>query len=227
MNQLLEPRLAGPPERFELGPYELTEALLWTAEEGFFLMDYHIRRLVNAALRCGVDVHPWRVKDVLAQGVRQATASRLKVRLRISPTGRYRVDAKPIPLTPTVPARLRWTDQPVDSTSPYHFYKTTNRTVYDRNLAAFPDADDVILYNEFGEVTETCLANIAILREGRLLTPPVRCGLLGGTFRAYLMDRGELEECVLLRADVENAEKVMILNSVRKWRQGQLICESL
>jgi para-aminobenzoate synthetase/4-amino-4-deoxychorismate lyase len=80
-----------------------------------------------------------------------------------------------------------------------------------------------MLYNERGEVTETCLANIVIKRGGQLFTPAIRCGLLGGTFRRSLIDAGEVEEAVLTRDDVENAEQIFIVNSVRKWRTGQLI----
>ena len=223
MDSILQFRAEGLPAQFDLGPYALTESLLWTADDGFFLMEYHVARLMNAAARCGIEVNPARVESVLAEGVQEACGTRLKVRLRVSAEGHYRFDANEIPVTPTVPARLRWSDRPVDSRSPYSFYKTTNRSVYERNLAAFPDADDVLLYNERGEVTETCLANIAIVRDGRYLTPPVRCGLLGGTFRASLLDQGKLEECVLTREDLDTAEKIMILNSVRKWRPGTLI----
>lgn len=222
MNLSHAKKLSGPPAVFDLGPYELSESLLWTVEEGFFIMDYHMRRIMNAGKRCGVDVHPWRAQHVLHNCVSMAGGKRLKVRLRIAASGLYRADAKEIPLTPEYPAKVCWTRQPIDSSSPYLFYKTTNRDVYDGNLAANPDMDDVFLYNERGEVTESCWANIVIEKDGRRLTPDVRCGLLGGTFRQSLLDAGEIEEAVLTREDVEKAERVFLVNSVRKWRPAKL-----
>jgi branched-subunit amino acid aminotransferase/4-amino-4-deoxychorismate lyase len=48
----------------------------------------------------------------------------------------------------------------VDSSNPFLYHKTTNRLVYDQALAASPGYDDVILWNEKGKVTESCIANI-------------------------------------------------------------------
>ncbi|MFT5240083.1 MAG: para-aminobenzoate synthetase/4-amino-4-deoxychorismate lyase [Candidatus Promineifilaceae bacterium] len=223
VNTILETTPTGAPARFDLGDYKLTESLLWTPEDGFFLMDLHMRRLLDAAQRCGVTVWPWRAMNVLHHAVRAAPRDRLKVRLRVSPCGLYRGDAKVIPPTPSEPLLLRWASAPIDSTSPYMYYKTTNRSVYDKNLAENSAAGDVMLYNERGEVTETCLANIVIKRDGKLFTPAIRCGLLAGTFRQSLIDAAEIEEAILTRQDVENAEQVFIVNSVRKWRLGQLI----
>ena len=50
--------------------------------------------------------------------------------------------------------------------------------------AARPGCDDVILWNERGEITESCTANVVIDLDGELITPPIECGVLGGTFRA-------------------------------------------
>ena len=60
-----------------------------------------------------------------------------------------------------------------------------------------PGVDDVVLWNDGGEVTETTTANIvADFGEGKV-TPPVSCGLLAGTFRAELLARGEVREAVI------------------------------
>ena len=52
-------------------------------------------------------------------------------------------------------------------------------------------------------------------RGGRLLTPPVRCGLLDGTLRQELLATGGIEEAVLRTADLAGAEAVLFGNSVR------------
>ena len=59
-------------------------------------------------------------------------------------------------------------------------------------------------------------------RDGKLLTPPVQCGLLPGTFRAYLLDRGALVEEPITIEDLKQASRVYVINSVRKWRVAKL-----
>ena len=52
--------------------------------------------------------------------------------------------------------------------------------------------------------------------------PPLQCGLLGGTFREELLNRGEIEERVLSREDVLAARKIWFVNSVRGWVEVML-----
>ena len=79
--------------------------------------------------------------------------------------------------------------EPIDSTDPFLYHKTTNRRVYDRALASRPGAADVLLFNDRNELTESTIANLIVEVDGSLLTPPVRCGLLPGTARARLLRR--------------------------------------
>jgi para-aminobenzoate synthetase/4-amino-4-deoxychorismate lyase len=117
---------------------------------------------------------------------------------------------------------VRLARQAVHSRDPFLYHKTTRRNLYEKAQASFPDADDVLLYNEAEEVTESCIANLVILRNGRLVTPPVCCGLLNGTYRAELLDRGEIIEEVVSLSELKGAEKIFLINSVRKWREAIL-----
>ena len=65
--------------------------------------------------------------------------------------------------------------------------------------ARAPDVDDVILWNERGEVTEATIANVVAEIDGVRYTPPLTCGLLGGTFRAELLASDRIRERVLTR----------------------------
>ena len=47
---------------------------------------------------------------------------------------------------------------------PLAAHKTTHRAVYDRALQECPGFDDVLLRNERGEVTESAVANLVVLR---------------------------------------------------------------
>ncbi len=111
---------------------------------------------------------------------------------------------------------------PVDSGDVFLYHKTTNRAVYEKAKADFPEADDVLLFNERGEVTESCIANVVVELDGRKVTPPGSCGLLAGTFRDQLLSQGEIEEGVVTLDDLRRADSVWLINSVRKWRTVDL-----
>ena len=87
------------------------------------------------------------------------------------------------------------------------------------------DADEVVLWNERGEVTECCTANLVVEISGRLLTPPVNCGLLPGTYRDFLLKRGILSEQVLTVDDLRNCSRIYLINAVRKWRLAHFYAE--
>ncbi|HCG19904.1 MAG TPA: hypothetical protein DER26_02770, partial [Verrucomicrobia bacterium] len=65
------------------------------------------------------------------------------------------------------------------------------------------------------ELTEGARSNIVLELDGRLYTPPVSCGLLGGVGRADLLARGICTERVLTRDDLRRATRVFCINSVR------------
>ena len=109
----------------------------------------------------------------------------------------------------------------MDSSDPFLYHKTTNRRVYEAARAACPGFDDVLLFNEKGEITESTIANVAVDIEGKLCTPPVSCGLLPGTLRAHLLQQGELVERPITVAELLRSPRVLLLNSVRgmyRWR---------
>lgn len=104
----------------------------------------------------------------------------------------------------------------VDSASPWLRHKTTRREAYDQALRSRPDCDDVLLWNERGEVTETALANVAVGGEGGpLLTPRLSCGLLPGVERAALLAEGRIREAVVSLADLRPGQPLWLFNSVR------------
>ena len=107
--------------------------------------------------------------------------------------------------------------RPIDSTDTFMYHKTTHRRQYEALRRTQPLFDDVILWNERGEVTESTIANIVIKRAGSWVTPPVSCGLLPGVMRSHLLQTGEICEAVITKRDLIEAESIALINSVRKW----------
>ena len=138
-----------------------------------------------------------------------------KVRLELSADGGLFLED--VAVKPSAPIRAALAAEPVDSADEFLRHKTSRRGVYERALAARPRAQDVLLWNERGELTDTCAGNLVLELDGRSLTPRADCGLLPGTFRAELLERGEIEEAVLPVKELERATAVRFINSVRRW----------
>jgi para-aminobenzoate synthetase/4-amino-4-deoxychorismate lyase len=119
--------------------------------------------------------------------------------------------------------RVALAQQPIDSGDVFLYHKTSRRAIYDRARAERPDCDDVILWNERGEITESCSANVVIDLNGELITPPIECGLLAGTFRSELLAQGRIVERVITIEMLRLTRRVWLINSVRKWMDVALI----
>ena len=102
------------------------------------------------------------------------------------------------------------------------FHKTTKRDFYNAQLAARPDCDDIIFWNERGEITESTIANVVVSIDGELFTPLVESGLLAGTFRNQLLDEGKIKERVITVAELKDSREIYLINSVRKFVTADL-----
>ncbi|HEX5875566.1 MAG TPA: aminotransferase class IV, partial [Pyrinomonadaceae bacterium] len=106
--------------------------------------------------------------------------------------------------------------EPVDSSDRFLYHKTTRRDFYGGD-------EDVIYWNERGEITESSIANVVVRIGDQLFTPPVNSGLLAGTFRNELLIRGEIAERVITIDDFRSANEIFLINSVRKWMRAELV----
>jgi para-aminobenzoate synthetase/4-amino-4-deoxychorismate lyase len=197
--------------------FNLLETILWEQDDGYFLLDRHLDRLQNAA---DYFLRPLDMNNVRAS--LETLAAELgpnphRVRLFVSPTGGVSTETKPLSAEAECKRpRLRLAAKPISSANHFLYFKTTHREVYDSALDGRQDCDDVVLWNERGEVTESTVANIVFEIDGVHATPPVSCGLLAGTYRAELIHRGEICEQVVTIDDLPNADGVYLINSVRR-----------
>jgi para-aminobenzoate synthetase/4-amino-4-deoxychorismate lyase len=182
----------------------------------------HLRRLCSSAHYFGFPFSAELARRHLASAVAGAN-SPLRVRLRLEPTGALSAEAEPFERGQGSPLRLALDEEPVDHLDPMLCHKTTRRAPYDLRAARHPDADDVILVNDRGEVTETTRANLLVLLEGRWWTPPLDCGLLPGIERARLLTRGMVAERVIGVAALHRAESLATVSSLRGWRAATLV----
>ena len=147
-----------------------------------------------------------------------------RVRLVLRADGTLRVETSLLTEPdPTEVLALCLDREPVDSSDPTLFHKTTDRARYDERARRHPNADDVVLVNERGEITETTRANIAVRIGDQWCTPPLRCGLLPGIQRARDLAGGRLVERVITVDDLFAADSVATLSSLRRWRPARVL----
>ncbi len=202
-----------------VGDFDLLETLRWNPGEGFWLLDRHLDRLKDSAKYFGRRVDETAVHAALTSAVSVATVP-LRVRLLVDEDGGVRVEQSTF--TPSrEPIVLRLAKTPVQSTDVFLFHKTTRRQVYDERR--LPGCDDVVLWNENKEVTETTIANVLADVDGAGVTPPIECGLLAGTCRADLLHRGEVHERRLSIGDLRRAKRLWVTNGVQGRRSAVLL----
>ena len=205
-------------------PFELLETMRWTPGDGFAGWPRHAARLEASAEYFNYSVALSRVRAALDEAALAFPKSFCRVRLRVGRGGEVKVEWEKME-DPSAgpPWRLALAAAPVDSKDVFLYHKTTRREVYDRHRAAHPGVEDVLLWNERGELTETCLANVMLELDGAVWTPPVACGLLAGTERQKLLDDGFCRERILTLEDARRASQMWISNAVRGLRSAVLI----
>ena len=199
--------------------FRLLETLRYVPGEGVARLSLHLARLGASAAHFGIAAPLPEIEQALRR-LDLPVAS--KIRLLVSPAGDYTIESAAAPEN-TTPVRLRLADRPVDSRDPFLRHKTTERRVYEAIRAAGGDCDDVILFNERGELTETTIYNLFLEIDSELLTPHTDSGLLPGTLRRELLEAGRAREARLNVGDLERATRLFVSNSVRGLCEAELL----
>ena len=74
--------------------------------------------------------------------------------------------------------------------------------------------DNAILKNTDGNLIETTNANLFIIKQGVLYTPPLTEGCLNGTMRKWVLEQVNVVEKSLTLLDVKEADEVFITNAI-------------
>ena len=201
--------------------FELLETMLWRPRRGYWMLGKHLERLDRSAEYFGFRV-PENIGVQLGDFARTLGRKRYKVRMRLYREGELKVEASPLP------RKKKWTvalDRvPVVQEDPFLNHKTTHRTTYELALGrAKPGIQDVILLNGEGYLTEATRANLVLKRGGRLLTPHRNCGLLPGVLRTRELEKGSIEEAFLTEEDLQEADGLWLINSVRGWIRAKYV----
>ncbi|MDQ3175033.1 MAG: aminodeoxychorismate synthase component I, partial [Acidobacteriota bacterium] len=202
--------------------FRLLESILLEGGE-LFLLSRHLERLKASAKYFNFHFPEEQVLGELDRAVATCSSNRWKIRLLLSKDGEIEIDPIQLRSALGLPLQVALAAQPVDSNEKFLFHKTTNRQVYDQALAQRSDCDDVILWNERGEVTESSVANVVLPVDGELFTPPQNSGLLAGTFRNQLLAEGKIRERVIFAEEFNPGRPCYLINSVHMWQEAILV----
>ncbi|MCW2243277.1 aminotransferase class IV [Azospirillum canadense] len=100
--------------------------------------------------------------------------------------------------------------------SPLSRLKTLNYldAIIARQEAAKRGAGEALLLNTAGRLAESSVANLFVVREGRLLTPPPSEGALPGIRRGLILERYAAEEQPVTRDHLFAADEAFLTNSL-------------
>jgi para-aminobenzoate synthetase/4-amino-4-deoxychorismate lyase len=185
--------------------------------------DGHVARAHATARSLGFNWRSTELGAALDDAIARHPSGLWRTRLLVSADGQPRVECSPLVHDSGRVWQVAFAVGAVDSADPRLRRKTTCRAVYEEARAGRPGVDDVLLWNERGEITESTIANVVVDLDGPRVTPPLTSGLLPGIYRAALLERGDIEEGVLTKADIESAARVWLVNSLREWMDVRLV----
>ncbi len=203
-------------------PFRLIETVRFD-REGYLLLEEHLDRLAGSAVYFGFSFDTPALRERLDQ-LSQGLSGIMKIRILLAQDGAVTVETQPLnlPAIDAPPPLIAISQKTVISSDPFLYHKTTRRTLYESELRAHPDCYDVVFLNERKELTEGSFNTVVVSMRGELLTPAVDCGVLPGVLRGELIKVGAIRETILTADDLQVADTVWLVNSVRGWRECML-----
>lgn len=202
--------------------FSLLETMLWTPEEGVFLEEKHVARMIDSASYFHIPIAKEKLEDDLKQ-ISSNFRTPQRVRVLLDRSGKLTFETKAFASQEkSESVKVCLANQPIDSSNVFLFHKTTHRAGYESARQGHKDFDDVLLFNEAGELTEFTIGNLVVEMKDQLLTPPLSCGVLAGTFRAHLLETGQILERIIPIKQLRDCTQIFRVNSVRKWQRVKI-----
>ena len=172
--------------------FDLIETMAFAPDEGIRRLDLHLARLGSSAAALGFRFDRHALRNQLQHATfRCGDAAR--VRLRLSRTGATSISVDSIPDRPDV-LTVSVVPESDDGPDVRRLHKTSDRRPHRAAFAAGGGADEVVLVDPAGRLTEGTWTTLFVRREGGLVTPPLSRGILPGVLRQALLASGEASE---------------------------------
>ena len=198
--------------------FELLETLLWTPTGGWFLLRQHLDRLAASAEYFSFRFDEQAVLNALDEWFDPSDGAQ-RIRLTLGRMGDIEIKRQRLVPSPLQVADIRLVRGWVDVSDVLMYHKTTHRVRYDAAGAG----GEVLLVNEAGSLTESTIANIVFYLQGERYTPPVEDGLLPGTFRAWMLQLGIVQERSLHESELSAIDELLLVNALRGVRKVERV----
>jgi para-aminobenzoate synthetase/4-amino-4-deoxychorismate lyase len=190
--------------------FALFETFAW-GPDGNSMAERHLDRVQRSADLLEFNFDRKAIEAELHAMRRRLSANvRLKITLEKSGLAKCECASMAEPIEQPVRVAIVERTLPADDFRLAH--KTTHRQWYD-DARARAGTFEVLFIDQEGFLTEGSFTNIFVRQGERLLTPPLRRGLLPGILREQLLERGEAVEADLRPGDLEGG--FFIGNSLR------------
>ena len=186
----------------------------------YYLLERHLARLKASAEYFSFSCDLEQIRLIMSSNAAEMPAL-CKVRLLLAADGSVEISSELLPECADA-LRVAISAIKINSHDPMRYHKTTRRELLDSARTSCPDCDEALLLNEHGELTEGSYHTLVVKLDGEMVTPPLSSGLLPGVLREELLERDEIAERILCPADLERAEELWLINSVRGWRRAIL-----
>ena len=188
------------------------------SQKNLLFEEQHLERLTKASRYFSFPFDPEELRQKIEEECQVCDSHQdYRLRISLSKSGEMEVSRQVLePLSPTF-CKAKLCLQEADLNQAFTYFKTTHRP----HLSL--GEQEIIYHNVAGELLETSIGNLVLKIAGKLYTPPTSLGILPGTYRQHLLERGQVEEKVLTLADLNQAETIYGCNAVRGLYELELI----
>ena len=128
-----------------------------------------------------------------------------------------------LPFKPIQSRTIKIAKNKLESRNDALYHKSTLRAHFTQIPSKQNNLFDFIYLNDRGEVCEGSRSNVVILQNNVLYTPSAKSGLLNGILRDNFIKSNILREKSLTLKDLQNAQKIFCINSVRGVQEVNLV----
>lgn len=103
-----------------------------------------------------------------------------------------------------------------NNTSPLVFHKTFNygECIMEKRAALKMKIDELLFLNFNEEICEGTTCNIFFVKDNKIYTPKLSCGMLPGIIRSYVCKNYDVTETIIKTSDISEFEECFVTNSL-------------
>lgn len=181
------------------------------------LLKHHLERMKSTADYFLFCFDATIIKDFISAIKTQNPNGTKRIKLLLSKSGSLRFEITELPVN-KAEINIIISTKRISSTDKFQYFKTTNRSLYDSETKKYSTKGffEVIYFNERNELAEGAITNIFVRKGKVIFTPPIKCGLLSGIYRKYLMNKNSMiKEKTLYLQDLIDGDEIFLTNALR------------